>query len=84
MTKIIQLKKIEKDFNYFVDELISLCQEDLSLINSVILDKLDSKISLIQEIASHLILSGGKRLRPLLTCCSFKCVKINSILKKNI
>ncbi len=75
MNKVIQLKRLEKDFNYFVDELTSLCKDDLSLINSVILDKLDSKIPLIQEIASHLILSGGKRLRPLLTCCSFQMSK---------
>ena len=60
MNKVIQLKRLEKDFNYFVDELTSLCKDDLSLINSVILDKLDSKIPLIQEIASHLILSGEK------------------------
>ena len=75
MTKVIQLNKLEKDYNYFVEELTSLCQDDLSLINSVILDRLDSKIPLIHEIASHLILSGGKRLRPLLTCCSFQMSK---------
>ena len=70
MTQVIQFKKLENNFDHYVDELSSLCQNDFSLINSIILDKLDSKVSLIQKIASYLILSGGKRLRPLLTTCS--------------
>ena len=77
MTPVIQFKKIEKNFDYCVNELTSLCQDDFSLINSVILDKIDSKIPLIQKIASYLVLSGGKRIRPLLASCSFQMCKTN-------
>ena len=65
MSQVIQLKKLKKDFTYYVDQLQRLCEKDLTLINSIIIEKLDSKVPLIQKIASHLILSGGKRLRPL-------------------
>ena len=75
MAKVIEFKTLIKDFNFFIDELTFFFKDDLYAINSVILNKLDSKISLIHEIASHLILSGGKRLRPLLTCCSFQMNK---------
>ncbi len=76
MSKIIQFKKLENDFNYYVDELTAICKDDLSLINSIILEKINSKVSLIGEISSYLILSGGKRLRPLLTsCCFHMCTK---------
>ena len=75
MAKVIEFKTLKKDFNFFIEELTFLFKDDLYAINSVILNKLDSKISLIHEIASHLILSGGKRLRPLLTCCSFQMNK---------
>ena len=75
MTHIIEFKKTRKDFNYFIDELTMLCQNDLNSINRVIIEKLDSKIPLIHEISSNLILSGGKRLRPLITCCTYKMSK---------
>ena len=75
MAKVIEFKTLIKDFNFFIDELTFLFKDDLYAINAVILNKLDSKISLVQEIATHLILSRGKRLRPLLTCCSFQMNK---------
>ena len=49
MTQVIQFKKLENNFDHYVDELASLCQNDFSLINSIILDKLDSKIPLIKN-----------------------------------
>ena len=55
MNKVIQLKRLEKDFNYFVDELTSLCKDDLSLINSVILDKLDSDKYIIRIYGYNII-----------------------------
>ena len=72
MGQLIKLKDKNKDFNYYINSLHKLCERDLSAVNSIILEKLDSNIPLIHEIASHLILSGGKRLRPLLTSCCFQ------------
>jgi len=85
MSQVIQLKKLKKDFTYYVDQLQRLCEKDLTLINSIIIEKLDSKVPLIQKIASHLILSGGKRLRPLLTSSCFQmCQKNKNIESKHI
>jgi len=75
MGQVIQLNNSRKDFIFYVRHLQKLYEKDLSLINSIIIDKLDSDVPLIQEIASHLILSGGKRLRPLLTSCCFQMCK---------
>ena len=72
MGQVIKLYAKKNSFNNQVSELINLCQGDLETINSIIIEKLGSKVPLIHEIASYLILSGGKRLRPLLTSCSFR------------
>tara|TARA_Y100001970_G_C14252373_1_gene872798 strand:+ start:495 stop:1523 length:1029 start_codon:yes stop_codon:yes gene_type:complete len=75
MGQVIELKKRDYDFNYEISKLTELCHEDLKSINTLILEKLDSNVPLIHEIASYLILSGGKRLRPLLTSCSFHLIE---------
>ena len=72
MAQLINFKELKKDFNYYLDELSFLCKSDLESVNTIILEKLNSNIPLVQEIATYLIKSGGKRLRPLLTCCSYK------------
>ena len=74
MGQVIQLKSINNTFNTEIKQITNLCFEDLKAINSIILDKLDSKVPLIKEIATYLILSGGKRLRPLLTSCSYHLI----------
>ena len=84
MGQVVQLNNSRKDFIFYVRQLQKLCEKDLSLINSIIIDKLDSNVPLIQEIASHLILSGGKRLRPLLTVCCFQMCKDNNNESKYI
>tara|TARA_Y100000590_G_scaffold443453_1_gene572931 strand:+ start:414 stop:1442 length:1029 start_codon:yes stop_codon:yes gene_type:complete len=75
MAKIIKFEDPKNNFGDCVNELTSLCKEDLASINTVILDKLDSPIPLIKEITSYLINSGGKRLRPLFTCSSYEICK---------
>ena len=67
MAEIIPIHQHTENFNIAVKNLSDLCKEDLHSINTLILDKLDSSVPLIQEIGKYLILSGGKRLRPLLT-----------------
>ena len=79
MGQIIKLYAKKNSFNNQVSELINICQGDLETINSIIIEKLGSNIPLIHEIASYLILSGGKRLRPLLTSCSFRLFEKNTI-----
>ena len=68
MAQILNLKKTNDDFNTEIRKMLLLCQEDIESTNTLILEKLDSNVPLVKEIASYLVLSGGKRLRPLLTC----------------
>src|SRR6187549_37133 len=50
-----------------LDHLIQLVAGDMNAVNAVILDRMQSKVALIPELAGHLIAGGGKRMRPMLT-----------------
>ena len=67
MAEVIPININKSNFNQSINNLSDLCKEDLQSINTLIVEKLDSYVPLIQEIGKYLILSGGKRLRPLLT-----------------
>jgi len=51
-------------------DISTLFEKELAHVNSVIDERLKSKITLIDTIAKHLIFAGGKRLRPCLTLAS--------------
>ena len=53
-----------------LDPMLALVAGDLNLVNAVILDRMQSSIPLIPELAGHLIAGGGKRMRPMLTLAS--------------
>lgn len=55
-----------------LDPLIELVAEDMVGVNRLILDKAVSDVELIPKLAHHLIDSGGKRLRPMLTIAAAK------------
>ena len=82
MAEVIPIHQHKENFNEAVKNLSNLCKEDLQSINTLILEKLDSSVPLIQEIGQYLILSGGKRLRPLLTTSCFHILNNQSL--KNI
>ena len=50
-----------------LDTLHALAADDLATVNRLIVDKMQSPVALIPRLAGHLVASGGKRLRPLLT-----------------
>ena len=50
-----------------IDALTGMVGADLGKVNEVILAKMQSSVPLIPQLAGHLIASGGKRLRPMLT-----------------
>ena len=83
MAEIIPIHQHKEGFNDCIKNLSELCKEDLTSINTLILEKLDSSVPLIQDIGKYLILSGGKRLRPLLTTSCFHIVNNNSTNKLN-
>ena len=50
-----------------VKPLVDLTAADMARVNELILSKAGSDVEMIPEVANHLISSGGKRLRPMLT-----------------
>lgn len=50
-----------------IEELVALVAPDMERVNATILSRTGSDVTMIPEVANHLISSGGKRLRPMLT-----------------
>ncbi|KXF79468.1 polyprenyl synthetase [Paramesorhizobium deserti] len=53
-----------------IQPLVDLTKADMGRVNELILSKAGSDVEMIPEVANHLISSGGKRLRPMLTLAS--------------
>ncbi|MGE0676918.1 polyprenyl synthetase family protein [Pseudolabrys sp.] len=50
-----------------IERLVGLTAPDMARVNETILSRTGSDVTMIPEVANHLISSGGKRLRPMLT-----------------
>ncbi|MEZ5647427.1 MAG: polyprenyl synthetase family protein [Alphaproteobacteria bacterium] len=50
-----------------MDQLTTLVGQDLDKVNSLIVEKMTSRVPLIPQVAGYIIAAGGKRLRPMLT-----------------
>src|SRR4051812_31728930 len=50
-----------------LEGLTGLLGADMERVNAMILSRTGSEVTMIPEVANHLISSGGKRLRPMLT-----------------
>ncbi|MBV6631417.1 MAG: polyprenyl synthetase family protein [Alphaproteobacteria bacterium] len=46
--------------------------DDLALVNKLIIERMQSPVALIPQLAGYIVAAGGKRLRPLLTLASAK------------
>ncbi|HEY4920712.1 MAG TPA: polyprenyl synthetase family protein [Xanthobacteraceae bacterium] len=57
-----------------IDKLIALVTADMERVNAAILSRTGSEVTMIPEVAKHLITSGGKRLRPILAIAMAKLV----------
>lgn len=53
-----------------LDHIAEALKHELNAVNKIILDKMQSDIPLIPQLAGHLIAAGGKRIRPLMTLAS--------------
>jgi octaprenyl-diphosphate synthase len=58
--------EIIEDLAMAVDCLKALVTDDFNAVNTLIIDKIQSQVGLIDDLGQHIIQSGGKRLRPLL------------------
>ena len=50
-----------------IEALVAATRADMERVNAMILSRTGSQVTMIPEVANHLISSGGKRLRPMLT-----------------
>lgn len=53
-----------------LEELSAVLDTDMRAVNALIIQRMDSPVKLIPQLASYLIAAGGKRVRPLLTLAS--------------
>jgi len=50
-----------------LDRLTELLKGDLTRVNALIVERMQSPVALIPQLAGHIVAAGGKRLRPMLT-----------------
>jgi octaprenyl-diphosphate synthase len=57
-----------------LDPLARLLRHDLDRVNRLIVERMQSPVALIPQLAGHIVAGGGKRLRPMLTLgCARLC-----------
>src|ERR1700716_4674708 len=66
-TSVAVIVPFESPSSASIDELVALVAADMERVNTTILSRTGSEVTMIPEGAHHLISSGGKRLRPMLT-----------------
>ncbi len=67
MGVVVPLEERKNQPGASIEPLIRLTAEPMGQVNEIILARAGSNVTLIPQIARHLIDSGGKRLRPMLT-----------------
>ena len=53
-----------------IDRLLDLAAKDMKSVDAIIVERMQSPVGMIPDLAAHLVSAGGKRLRPLLTIAS--------------
>ena len=77
MTKILNFDEERSKKTTTLDLLTGLVQQDLLLVNQIIVQEMQSEVTLIPKLAGHIVASGGKRLRPMLTLAAAKLCEYN-------
>src|SRR5689334_9503482 len=67
MTEVAVIVPFESAREPSIDPLVDLVAADMERVNAAIIGRTGSEVTMIPEVANHLINSGGKRLRPMLT-----------------
>ena len=80
MAEIIPIHKHKENFNEVVKNLSNLCKEDLNSINTLILEKLDSSVPLIQEIGKEKIVLLSTHILQEIPKITLKSVVTNNSL----
>lgn len=72
MDNVVRIEGVPAKPISALDTLTALVEQDLERVNRAIIDRMASPVALIPQLAGHLIASGGKRLRPILTLATSK------------
>ena len=67
MGVVVSIEKSPSEAEASLNDLNALVAEGMTRVNATILSRTGSDVAMIPEVANHLIASGGKRLRPVLT-----------------
>jgi octaprenyl-diphosphate synthase len=61
-----------------MQQIRTLVEEEFARVNDLIVDQLRSNVTLAEDIGHYLVDAGGKRLRPLLTLLTARCLEASS------
>ena len=67
MGVVLPFEEKPSDPEASLNDLVALVAGGMDRVNAMILSRTGSEVAMIPEVANHLIASGGKRLRPILT-----------------
>ena len=67
MGVVVPLEESKRKGEAALTPLVELVADDMERVNKLVLSRTGSDVAMIPEVAQHLISSGGKRLRPMLT-----------------
>ena len=70
MGVVVSLDESKRKAAASIAPLVEATRDAMDRVNELILDRCGSDVGMIPEVARHLIDSGGKRLRPMLTIAS--------------
>ena len=74
MALLADVDQMEAVHKPSLDPLSELLGSDLECVNRLIVERMQSPVALIPQLAGHIVASGGKRLRPMLTLgCARLC-----------
>ncbi|MFC6049999.1 polyprenyl synthetase family protein, partial [Methylobacterium hispanicum] len=74
MGVVVPVEKGPSEAEASLNDLVALVADGMARVNTTILSRTGSEVAMIPEVANHLISSGGKRLRPILTlACADLC-----------
>ncbi|NNG04374.1 MAG: polyprenyl synthetase family protein [Inquilinus sp.] len=67
VTAVVDPSKVRPPADNALDRLTELVADDMRAVNRTIVERMDSPVPLIPQLAGYIVASGGKRLRPVLT-----------------
>ena len=66
------LEKTQKSLTF--DDVISLSRDDMRAVDSLIATSLQSDVALVSQVSEYIVMSGGKRLRPVIVLLAARAV----------